>query len=224
MKPWISAHWLLGKVANYFSVTWQFFFCARQTEISTMLESLRKKLRTLNKTEEHWKETKTYLQVKTDDDIHSVDDSEHHIFFVVPVHCSICGGQSVLMVNPGVTWWIHSALHKNIPFCLLPWTTSSLHIADPSSSKWRRDKGGVSEAAPVPPGGGERETEGSQTGRGNQDPGDVWEAGQHPGADHNPLLHRQWYGGHAHSEGFDLFTGTFTDIIHTTLIYLTLIS
>lgn len=35
-----------------------------QTEISAMLESLRKKLRMLNKTKEQWEETKTYIQVK----------------------------------------------------------------------------------------------------------------------------------------------------------------
>lgn len=35
-----------------------------QTEISAMLESLRKKLRMLNNTKEHWEETKNYIQVK----------------------------------------------------------------------------------------------------------------------------------------------------------------
>lgn len=35
-----------------------------QTEISAMLESLKKKLRMLNKKKEHWEETKGYIQVK----------------------------------------------------------------------------------------------------------------------------------------------------------------
>lgn len=35
-----------------------------QAEISTMLESLRKKLRLLNKTKEQWEETKHYIKVK----------------------------------------------------------------------------------------------------------------------------------------------------------------
>ncbi|XP_060933373.1 zinc-binding protein A33-like [Limanda limanda] len=36
----------------------------KKTEISTMLESVRKKLKTLNKTEEQWRETKTYIQTQ----------------------------------------------------------------------------------------------------------------------------------------------------------------
>ncbi|XP_051237979.1 zinc-binding protein A33 [Dicentrarchus labrax] len=36
----------------------------KKTEISAMLESLRKKLRTLTKTKEHWEETKTYIQTQ----------------------------------------------------------------------------------------------------------------------------------------------------------------
>ncbi|XP_034443516.1 E3 ubiquitin-protein ligase TRIM39-like isoform X2 [Hippoglossus hippoglossus] len=36
----------------------------KKTEISTMLESIRKKLKTLNKTEEQWRETKTYIQTQ----------------------------------------------------------------------------------------------------------------------------------------------------------------
>lgn len=35
-----------------------------QTEISAMLEVLRKKLRMLNKTKEHWEETKNFIRVK----------------------------------------------------------------------------------------------------------------------------------------------------------------
>ncbi|CAB1426958.1 unnamed protein product [Pleuronectes platessa] len=36
----------------------------KKTEISTMLESVRKKLKTLNKTEEQWRETKSYIQTQ----------------------------------------------------------------------------------------------------------------------------------------------------------------
>ncbi|XP_058500782.1 zinc-binding protein A33-like [Solea solea] len=36
----------------------------KRTEFSTMLESLKKKLKILNKKEEHWRETKTYIQTQ----------------------------------------------------------------------------------------------------------------------------------------------------------------
>ncbi|XP_019934128.2 E3 ubiquitin-protein ligase TRIM39-like [Paralichthys olivaceus] len=36
----------------------------KKVEISTLLESVRKKLKTLNKTEEQWRETKTYIQTQ----------------------------------------------------------------------------------------------------------------------------------------------------------------
>ncbi|XP_070827438.1 zinc-binding protein A33-like [Chaetodon trifascialis] len=38
----------------------------KKPEISTMLESLRKKLRILNKTKEHWEETKRYIKTQAD--------------------------------------------------------------------------------------------------------------------------------------------------------------
>lgn len=43
-----------------------------QTEIAEKLESLKKKLRMLNKTKEHWEETKNYIQVKVNTSVVSI--------------------------------------------------------------------------------------------------------------------------------------------------------
>lgn len=56
LSGWFLIHFLLWALTNPLIFSFQ-------TEISGMLESLKKKLRELNKTKEQWEETKSYIQV-----------------------------------------------------------------------------------------------------------------------------------------------------------------
>ena len=165
-----------------------------------MLESLRKKVRILNKTKERWEETKIYIQVKVTTVIHEMSYSHTFInwFSHFPESATLTDAHE----------------HKNSPCLLLRIT--SLNITDPSSSEWESNQGGVWKASHVSVRGGGHETEGAQTGRGNQEPGDVREADNPPGADQNYVFHYQWYWDGPHSEGFTVFKGKFTAFISTT--------